>query len=89
MGFRFLGFWTESWSFGVCFKGLLCVTVKADDVRSGAREGTKGSRSEWSNVNSSFHARMSSAVVKDFLPSESLQITLCVSILVCFVVRIS
>lgn len=38
---------------------LLCVTVKADDVRSGAKEGTKGSRSEWSNVKSS-------AVVKDF-----------------------
>ena len=46
------------------------MTVKADDVRNGAREGTKGGRSEWSNVNSSFHARMSSAVVKDFLPID-------------------
>ena len=46
------------------------MTVKADDVRSGAREGAKGSRSEWSNVNSRFHARMSSAVVKDFLPID-------------------
>lgn len=46
------------------------MTVKADDVRNGAREGAKGSRSKWSNVNSSFHARISSAVVTDFLPID-------------------
>ena len=46
------------------------MTVKADDVRSGAREGAKGSRSEWSTVNCSFLARMSSPVVRDFLPID-------------------
>lgn len=46
------------------------MTVKADDVRSGAREGAKGSRTEWSNVKSSFHAHISSAVVTDFLPID-------------------
>lgn len=51
---------------GFASKVFLCITVKTDDVRSGAREGAKGNRSEWSIVKSSFHARMSSAVVTDF-----------------------